>query len=269
MRYLGIFLFVIVILTSGQTFAGLDDAKESGFVKLVPSEQLETQARAQYYRLLNDATAHRALAGEANPLFIRVKSISKRLIPFAVNWNPRALAWRWEVNVIGSNTVNAFCMPGGKIAVYSGLVQQLKLTDDETAMVIGHEMTHALLEHAREQMGKSVVTNGAAWVGGAVIAREFGLNPWITDMVAREGSQLLLLKFSRQNETQADLIGMEIAARAGYDPRAAITLWQKMSALNPNVPNPWFSTHPSNQTRIKDLQNNLSKVMPLYIKAKK
>ena len=128
-------------------------------------------------------------------------------------------------------------------------------------------MTHAVLEHAREQMGKSFVTQSAARVGGFVVAGVLGVDPRMTDMVARGGSQLLLLKFSRQDETQADLVGMEIAARAGFDPRAAISLWQKMSMLEQNTPNAWLSTHPANSTRIQDLENNLNKVMPFYLRA--
>jgi len=269
MRLLWVCINILFFITTVSAHEGIDPGPESAFTRLVPAEEVEQQAMAQYYQLLVDAKAHRALAGVENPLFIRVNTISKRLIPFAATWNPRAKAWRWEINVIGSNTVNAFCMPGGKIAVYSGLIQQLRLSDDELAMVLGHEMTHAVREHAREQMGKGFVTNGAARLGGLVAAGVLGVDPRVTDMVARGGSQLLLLKFSREDETQADLIGMDIAARAGYDPRAAISLWQKMSALNSNAPNPWMSTHPANQTRIRDLEKNLNSVMPLYQKALK
>ncbi len=269
MRILWFCICILFCIPTVNAREGIDSGPESAFTKLVPAEEVENQARGQYYQLLMDAKSHRALAGVENPLFIRVNTISKRLIPFAASWNSRAREWRWEVNVIGSNTVNAFCMPGGKVAVYSGLIQQLKVTDDELAMVLGHEMTHAVREHAREQMGKGFVTNGAARLGGLVVAGVLGVDPRVTDMVARGGSQLLLLKFSREDETQADLIGMEIAARAGYDPRAAISLWQKMSSLNSNAPNPWMSTHPANQTRIRDLEKNLNSVMPLYQRALK
>ncbi len=242
---------------------------ESAFTRLVPAAQVEQMAKEQYYQLLNDAKAHRALAMGSHPLSIRVNSISQRLIPFATTWNSRAQSWKWEVNIIGSNTMNAFCLPGGKIAVYSGLIQQLKLSDDELAMVLGHEMTHALREHSREQIGRGTVTQGAARLGGVVAAGVFGIDPRLTDLIAREGSQLILLKFSRQNETEADLIGMDIAARAGYDPRAALSLWQKMSQMNINNPPQWLSTHPAAQTRIKELERNLTKEMPLFLEAKK
>lgn len=267
MRFGWLLLFILSVLNPAHGREGIEAGQESAFTKLIPADQVESQARAQYYLLLNDAKAHRALAPETHPLFIRVNTITRRLIPFARAWNARARNWRWEINVIGSNTVNAFCMPGGKIAVYSGLIQQLKLNDDELAMVLGHEMTHAVLEHSREQMGKSFVTQNAARVGGFVVAGVLGVDPRMTDMVARGGSQLLLLKFSRQDETQADLVGMEMAARAGFDPRAAISLWKKMSMLEKNTPNAWLSTHPANSKRIQDLENNLNKVMPLYLRA--
>ena len=254
---------------AANTGIGSSRPPESAFTRLVSAEHVEQMAKQQYYQLLNDAKAHRALATASHPLSVRVNNISQRLIPFAKTWNPRAQNWTWEVNIIGSNTINAFCMPGGKIAVYSGLIQQLKLSDDEVAMVLGHEMTHAIREHSREQIGKGTVTQGAARVGGLVAAGVFGIDPRLTDLIAREGSELLLLKFSRQNETEADLIGMDIAARAGYDPRAAISLWQKMSQMSANSPPQWLSTHPAAHTRIQELERNLTKEMPFYIQAKK
>ena len=268
MRFVG--LVASLIINTGSVYAreGVDAGSESAFTKLVPAAQVESQAKSQYDQLLNEARANRALAGTTQPMYVRVNAISRRLITHAVTWNNRSQNWHWEINVIGSNTVNAFCMPGGKIAVYSGLIQHLNLNDDELAMVIGHEMTHAVLEHAREQMGKSEVTQGAAWVGGMVAANLLGVSPRLTEMVARGGSELLMLKFSRQDETQADLIGMEIAARAGFDPRAAKSLWQKMSQLDANASNSWLSTHPANSTRIRDIESNLNKVMPLYLRAK-
>jgi len=135
-------------------------------------------------------------------------------------------------------------------------------------MVMGHEIAHALREHARERMGKASATNGVATVGGALASIFLGVSPQITDMVASQGANLLNLKFSRDDETEADLVGMEIAARAGYDPRAGVTLWQKMSAANKNAPQQWLSTHPSGTTRINEIEANLPKVMPLYQRTK-
>jgi predicted Zn-dependent protease len=195
---------------------------------------------------------------------VRLRQIAQRIIPNSYTWNPRARQWQWEVNLIGSNQINAFCMPGGKIAFFTGILKQLELTDDEVAMVMGHEVAHALREHARERMGKSAATQGLAKLGGAIVSGVFGISPQITDLVAREGANLLTLKFSREDETEADLVGMELAARSGFNPQAGVTLWQKMSASNKNAPPQWMSTHPSGESRIKEIEANLPKVLPLY-----
>jgi predicted Zn-dependent protease len=192
----------------------------------------------------------------------RLRRIAQQIIPFALEWNPRAKNWRWEVNLIGSKQVNAFCMPGGKIAFYSGILDQLKLSDDEVAMVMGHEVAHALREHARERMGKSAATN----IGANVLAGVLGVGA-LGHQVIGQGAQLLSLKFSRDDESEADLVGMELAARAGYDPRAGVTLWQKMGAASKGAPPQWLSTHPAGNTRIADIEKNLPKVLPLYEKA--
>ncbi|MES2879974.1 MAG: M48 family metallopeptidase, partial [Pseudomonadota bacterium] len=169
-----------------------------------------------------------------------------------------------EVNLIGSKQINAFCMPGGKIAFYSGILEQLKLTDDEVAMVMGHEIAHALREHARERMGKNAATN----IGASLLSQVFGLGQF-GQTVTNYGAQLLSLQFSRSDESEADLVGMELAARAGYNPQAGVTLWQKMGAASKGAPPQWLSTHPSGSSRIADIEMNLPRVMPLYEQAKK
>ena len=136
-------------------------------------------------------------------------------------------------------------------------------------MVMGHEVAHALREHARKRMGKSAVTQGAARLGGAVVASVLGIDPRLTDAAARGGANLLTLEFSREDESEADLVGMELAARAGYDPRAGVSLWQKMGAANKNAPPQWLSTHPSGKSRIKEIEANLPKVLPLYERARR
>ena len=155
-------------------------------------------------------------------------------------------------------------MPGGKIAFYYGILDRLKLSDDEVAMVMGHEMTHALREHAREQMGKTMATRGAVEIGAAILGLGNGGR-----LLADMGGQLLTLEFSRDDETEADLVGLELAARSGYDPRAGVTLWQKMAAANQRAPVELLSTHPSGPTRISDIKANLPKVEGLYARAPK
>ena len=248
---------------------GVDVGGNSAFSRLVPAESVERSATQQYAQLLQQASTQNALGPKDNAQVRRLRAIAQRIIPFAGVWNPRARDWQWEVNLIGSKQVNAFCMPGGKIAFYTGILNQLKLTDDEVAMVMGHEVAHALREHARKRMGKSAVTQGAARIGGAVVAGVFGIDPRLTDGLARGGANLLTLEFSREDESEADLVGMELAARAGYDPRAGVSLWQKMSTVSKGAPPQWLSTHPSGKSRIAEIEANLPKVLPLYERARR
>jgi len=247
---------------------GVDVGNTSSFAKLVPAEQVERSAAQQYLQMLTQADSKRALAPKDNAQVLRLRAIAQKIIPFALEWNPRARNWQWEVNLIGSSQINAYCMPGGKIAFYTGILQQLQLTDDEVAMVMGHEIAHALREHARERMGKSAVTHGAARIGGALAASFFGIDPRLTDGIASGGANLLTLEFGREDESEADLVGMELAARAGFDPRAGVSLWQKMGAASKGAPPQWLSTHPSGKTRIAEIQANLPKVMPLFERAR-
>lgn len=247
---------------------GVSVGGNSAFSQLVPAEQVESSATQQYAQMLSQARGQNALASQDNAQLKRLRAIAQRIIPLTVPWNARAGQWRWEVNLIGSSQINAFCMPGGKIAFYSGILQKLQLTDDEVAMVMGHEIAHALREHARERMGKSAVTHGAARIGGALAALYFGIDPRLTDSLASGGANLLTLEFSRQDESEADLVGMELAARAGFDPRAGVSLWRKMGAANRSGTPQWLSTHPAGSTRIADIEANLPKVMPLYERAR-
>jgi predicted Zn-dependent protease len=255
----------------GHAFArdGVDVGEQSKFAKLVDAEELEKSAVQQYRQLLQNASKQNALGPENHPQVLRLRQIGNQIIPHTYTWNDRAQAWRWEINLIGSKQINAFCMPGGKIAFFYGIIKELKLDDNEIAMVMGHEMAHALREHARARMGKSMATDGLARIGGAIAASVFGINPNLTDLIARGGANLLTLKFSREDETEADLVGMELSARAGYDPRAGITLWQKMRDANKDAPPEWMSTHPSGDTRINQIQQNLDKVLPLFDRNKK
>ena len=211
-----------------------------------------------------DASRQRALAPADHPQLIRLRAIASRLIPYTRPWNARAPGWKWEVNLIGSKELNAFCMPGGKIAFYYGLLQRLQLNDDEVAAIMGHEMAHALREHARERMGKTAATR----IGAGLLSSLLGLGS-AGDSLLNMGGQLLTLRFSREDESEADIVGMELAARAGYDPAAGVTLWQKMIRANQGAPPEFMSTHPSGPTRINDIRDKLPKVAPLYARAAK
>lgn len=246
-----------------QAREGVDVGGNSVLSRLVPAETVEHSAAQQYFQMLSQADGQHALAHKDNAEVLRLRAIARRIIPFTADWNPRARTWQWEVNLIGSSQINAFCMPGGKIAFYSGILQKLQLTDDEVAMVMGHEIAHALREHARERMAK----NAATGIGASLISQYFGLGQ-IGQTVTNYGAQLLTLEFSRENESEADLVGMELAARAGYDPRAGVTLWQKMGAASKGAPPQWLSTHPAGTRRIADIEANLPKVLPLYERAR-
>ncbi|MBU0752776.1 MAG: M48 family metallopeptidase [Gammaproteobacteria bacterium] len=243
--------------------AQVEVGRPSALRKLVPAGPLEGSASRQYDELTRQAAASRTLAPDDHPQVRRLRGIAKDIIPFAVRWNPRAGQWRWEVNLIGSKQINAFCMPGGKIVFYSGILDGLKLTDAEVAMVMGHEIAHALREHARERIAKSELTQlGASllgeMIGGGKYAGAFQI-----------GGDMLSLKFSRDDESEADVVGLELAARAGYDPRAAVTLWQKMAAASRGSPPQWLSTHPSGKNRIQKIERQLPQVLPLYAEARK
>ncbi|MGP1629718.1 MAG: M48 family metallopeptidase [Giesbergeria sp.] len=241
--------------------AQVDVGESSTLRKLVPAATLENAATQQYSQLLEQARAQRALAPPGHPQLERLRTIARRLIPFAGRWNPRAADWRWEVNLIGSKQVNAFCMPGGKIAFYTGILDQLKLTDDEVAMVMGHEMAHALREHARERIAKTQATN----IGLRLGAQLLGLGD-LGNMAAGLGGQLLTLQFSRSDESDADLVGLELAARAGYNPQASVSLWTKMGNATGERQHglAFLSTHPSGPARIRELERNAPRVQGLY-----
>ena len=243
---------------------GVDVGKPSAMRNLVPAGTIEKQAAQEYDQLKRQAAAKQALGPDDHPQVRRLRAIAARMIPYVGRFNPRAGQWKWEVNLIGSKQINAFCMPGGKIAFYTGILDTLKLTDDEVAMVMGHEIAHALREHARERMGKSTATS----IGAGVVSQLLGLGD-LGRTVTNYGVQLLNLTFSRSDESEADLVGLELAARAGYDPQAGVTLWQKMSASSKGAPPQWLSTHPAGNTRITDIERNLPRVMPLYERARK
>jgi predicted Zn-dependent protease len=243
---------------------GVDVGGPSRTARLIPAEQLEQAAAQQYRQMMQQASAQRALAPDNHPQVQRLRAIAQRIIPFSEAWNPRARSWRWEVNLIGSPQINAFCMPGGKIAFYFGILDKLQLNDDEVAMIMGHEAAHALREHARERLAKSTLTRGALEIGASL----FGLGD-IGRMAAGAGEQLLSLRFSRDDESEADLVGLELAARSGYNPQAGVTLWQKMSAASQGAPPQWLSTHPAGATRIRDIEANIPKVAGLYERAQK
>lgn len=224
-----------------------------------------TQAAALEYRQTLDAASTKGQLDQNKAMTERVQRIAARLIPQTAVFRPDAQQWKWETHVISSNELNAWCMPGGKIAVYSGLIDKLKLTDDEIAAVMGHEIAHALREHAWERASQAANANLGMSIAGALL----GVGGGGMDMAGMAYQVMFELPNSRGQETEADRIGVELAARAGYDPRAAVTLWQKMGqADSGGAPPKFLSTHPPSAERQTDLANYAQRVMPLYESAR-
>ncbi|HEX8874664.1 MAG TPA: M48 family metallopeptidase [Nitrosospira sp.] len=232
---------------------------------LISSEQLEQTAAQGYTKLKADATQQGALNKDPRMLQ-RVQAIAKRIEPQTAVFRKDAPGWKWEVNVIDSNELNAFCMPGGKIMFYSGLINKLNLTDEEIAVVMGHEIAHALREHSREQVSQAIAAQTALGVGAAAL----GMSQNAAALANVGYEALIATHFSRTDEAEADRIGLELSARAGYNPRAGITLWQKMINANAGGQMPEFlSSHPADSTRVQQIESLLPIVMPLYQAARR
>jgi predicted Zn-dependent protease len=246
---------------ASQDSEGVKVSRKSVFRFAVGAESIEKQAEAQYVQMSRQAFQKRSIAEDSDPQLQRLRKIARDLLPGATKFNARAKDWKWEVILLRSQQINAFCMPGGKIAFFTGILDKLQLTDDEVAMVMGHEIGHALWEHARERAGKQMALGAGRVVAGLLFGQ-------LGDVVGAGAGSLATLKFSRNDELEADLIGMELAARAGYDPRSGVTLWQKMSSANKGAPPQWLSTHPAGETRINTIKKHLPEVMGLYEKAK-
>ena len=259
--------FLLAAASSAATvpaLAQVNVGKASSLRKLVPAEQIEKAGAQQFVATIQEAKKQNALMPQNHPQTQRLHAIARRIVPHTAAWNPRARDWQWQVALINSDQINAFCLPGGKIAFYTGILNQLKLSDNETAMIMGHEMAHALREHARERLAKSSATNLGLRLGAELL----GLGN-LGAAAADLGSQLLTLKFSREDESEADLVGLELAARGGFAPAASVSLWEKMAAANGKNGLSFLSTHPSGPDRIRQLQANVPKVRGLYQRARK
>ena len=233
---------------------------------LVSSEDMDKMAAQSYTKLRNDAASKGAL--NTDPVLTkRVQAVAARIEPQTKVFRPDAPGWKWEVNVVSSDELNAFCMPGGKIVFYSGLITRLNLTDDEIAIVMGHEIAHALREHSREQVSQALAAQTTIGVGAALL----GLPAGSSDLGNLAYESFVATKFSRTDEAEADRIGLELSARAGYDPRAGVSLWQKMIKESKGAQKQpeFLSTHPAEESRVKEIEALLPTVMPLYEAARK
>jgi predicted Zn-dependent protease len=231
-----------------------------------PEKAINEQSAQQYTAMMSQAREKGVLVSENDPQLKRLRAIAQRIIPNTVRWNQSAQQWKWQVNLVKSDQVNAFCMPGGRIGFYTGIIDKLKLTDDEIAAVMGHEIAHALREHGRDRQSKATTTGLASTVLGAAISAWSGYD---VRGLTNSAGQLLVLKFSRDEEREADLVGLDISARSGYDPRAGVALWNKMAQLDKSgAPIALLSTHPGGSERIEQIESHMDVLLPLYARSK-
>ncbi len=250
----------LLVACSNTSRPGVVGVQRSQFM-MISAAQIDRMSAISFEQQAKAAQKKKILI-TSGPEYERLKTIANRLIPQTAVFRDDTRNWNWGLQLIDSPMVNATCAPGGRITFYTGIINKLNLTDNEIAAIMGHEIAHAVREHGREQvsqaLAQNIISNVALAAAGAGSAQSIDAANQIMQYV-------LVLPNSRQNEREADAIGLELAARGGYDPRAAITLWQKMSKESQGKNPPEFlSTHPSNENRIKELSALIPKVMPLY-----
>lgn len=256
--------------TTQTTQSGTVGVERKQYVGLVSEKEAVQQSALAYQQTLKDANAKKLLNQDSAETQ-RVRTIAQRLIAQAGVFRTDALNWDWQVNVMESKEINAYCMAGGKMMVYTGLLDQIQPTDDELAAVMGHEISHALREHVRERMSRAKAQQMGLLGAAAAIGIATNSSDNAVKTIALGGAiaaVALTLPNSRTAEHEADELGLELMARAGYNPNAALTLWEKMSAKGGAKPPELLSTHPSDQARMDDIKRLIPKVMPLYEQAK-
>jgi Zn-dependent protease with chaperone function len=254
------------IATSLVMFAG---CAEVATVAGYDTKSLNEDSAKSYAELISKSRASGTVDNNS-AIARRVKTIFNRMLPYADAANKTGEKFNWQLNVIRSNEVNAFAMPGGKMVVFTGIVNKLNLTDDEIAAIVGHEMTHALEEHSKKAAGQQIITNTALKAGGSILQSKTGLSASTVELYKDTLSKYgLTLPFSRHQENKADIGGLRLMAQAGYNPEAAVSVWQKMNkTFGSNSSTSLLSTHPSNDARIASIQKMLPAVMPIYKQSK-
>lgn len=258
--FLALFLAACIGSTTNSGVVGADRMQ----LFLVSSDEMNEGANLAYAQTMKEAGSQKALNTNSAQTK-RVRKIAENLIAHVGVFRKDALKWDWQVNVISSDTLNAWCMPGGKIAVYTGIIERLKLTDAELAAIMGHEIAHALREHSRERAS----TDKLKGLGLFALSQAANLGETSLQLANLASHYAISLPFSRSHETEADHMGTELMARAGYDPMAAVNVWKKMQKISQESTMEILSTHPSNESRIKDLTDIAKKVEHLYKAAKK
>lgn len=264
MRKIQLFLLVLIFATltacvtttTQKGMVGIDRQQ----LMLVSPQEMEAGSIKAYSKILAEAKKNNALNPDPKQLQ-RIRNIANRLIPKTSAFRSDAPHWNWEVNIIKSDQINAWCMPGGKIVFYTGIIEKLDLTDAEIAAIMGHEIAHALREHGRERASHAQMQGlGLALLGAATGAQASTLE--LTSMIM---DVTFNLPNSREHEIEADRMGVELAARAGFNPYAAVDFWKKMKQKSQGSPPEFMSTHPSHENRIQDLKNYAGRVKGLYL----
>ncbi len=258
-------LFLLILILSTLT-ACVTQTTQRGVVgierqqlMLVSSHDMKAGAIKAYSEILAEAKTNNTLNPDAEQLK-RIRDIANRLIPKTSAFRTDAPDWDWEINIIKSDQINAWCMPGGKIVFYTGIIEQLELTDDEIAAIMGHEIAHALREHSRERASVAQMQG----LGLAILGAATGMQGSSLDLASMIMNVTFTLPNSREHEVEADRMGVELAARAGFNPKAAVNVWKKMAKLSTEAPPEFMSTHPSHQNRIRDLKDYAGRVKGLY-----
>lgn len=231
-------------------------------IMLVSSEQAFSNGDTFYAQEVKKANQ----AGAINPSkkqTDRLRAIARKLIPRTKIFRDDAPSWPWEVNIMESKEINAYCAGRGKIMFYTGILEKVTISDDEIAAVMGHEIAHALREHSRERMSQAYMQNIGVSLAGAL-----SKNDNVTLGAAILGQYAFALPYSREHEREADRMGLELMARAGYNPNAAMSVWEKMSKIGGSKTPEFLSTHPSNESRIDDMRHYLPIATKLYQEAK-
>ncbi len=258
---------VLSILAITVVIAGCQTAPVTGrkqFVLVPESRAIEVSARA-YEQVLAPIQSEGRL--NRNPAMkARVDRITARLVAQAIKYRPETASWDWQVAVISDpKSLNAWCMAGGRMAIYSGFITRLKLSDDEIAQVMGHEIAHALAKHTAERMSTALASRAAMQVGAILLGSDSPMSQTALQATAVATTVGVRLPNSRKQESEADRIGIELAAKAGYDPHAAPRLWAKMlEATGNRDQSDFLSTHPQSETREEALAALIPQMMPFY-----
>jgi predicted Zn-dependent protease len=258
---------VLLLLAASVAVAGCQSAPVTGRqqLMLVPESQAIEASTAAYAEVL----APIQKAGKLNDnaaMKARVDTITARLVAQAIKYRSETESWDWQVAVIDDpKTLNAWCMAGGKMAIYSGIITQLNLTDDEIAQVMGHEIAHALAKHTAERMSTAMASDAVLQIGAMLLGKESAASQLGLQAAAVATTVGVQLPNSRKQESEADRIGIELAAKAGYDPHAAPKLWEKMlQATNSRGQSDFLSTHPQSEKRQQALAALIPQMMPFY-----